>query len=51
LSLFSYHSIFIFGANEVGIFERMNVKLQTSKLSKNGSKWKVCIHSTKFKWS
>jgi hypothetical protein len=38
LSLMSHHSILRFRLGVVSTFERMNVKLQTFKLSKNGSK-------------
>jgi hypothetical protein len=51
LSLISHHSIFRFGADQVDNFMHMNVQLYTSKLSKFGFKWKVCILSTKFKCS
>ena len=50
MSLINYHCIFIFSADRVGTFKRINVELQTFKLSKNGSNWKVCFSFTKFKW-
>jgi len=51
LSLISYCCIFKFWTNKVSTFGRMNLKLQTSKLSKVGSKWKVGTSSTNFRWS
>jgi hypothetical protein len=51
LSLISHHSIFILQVDPVSNFKHMNVKLQTSKLSKDGSKWKMCTPSTNFRWS
>ena len=51
LSLINYHCIFRFSANWVDTFKWKNVKLQTSKLSKNGSNRKGCFSSTKCMWS
>jgi len=38
-------------ANRVDNFKRINMKLQTSKLSMVWSKWKVCTPFTNFRWS
>jgi hypothetical protein len=50
LSMISHHCIFRFLADRVDTFKQMNVELQTFKLSKYGSKQKICISSTKFRW-
>jgi hypothetical protein len=51
LSPISYHCTFKFHADWVDTFKRMNVELQTFKLNKNGSNWKVCTLSTMIRWS
>ena len=51
LSPISYHCTFRFHADWVDTFKRMNVELQTSKLNKNGSNWKVCTLSTMIRLS
>jgi len=51
LSLISHQCIFKFSVNRVGTFKRMNVKLQTFKLSKNRSNRMVFFSYTKFRSS
>ena len=50
LSPISFPCIFRFWVDWVDTFERMNLKLQTSKLSKIESKRNVCTFSTNFRW-
>jgi hypothetical protein len=51
LSLINHHLIFRCRANQVGTFERINMELQISKLSKSRSKWKMYTPFNRFEWS